>query len=158
MYNIFHYFHFLYILHFRTPVFLLFVCKYLALFLFHFFRNCLYADFFVQELELENNVERSKRRSYFLSRFFGRKCEFISQPHSINKCLGYQELPIPVPWVILPLTSGREERFSVKSKKFGRIWLAVEKRFDFLCFHRMFLWESSLRKKWQLKLSSTIIN
>jgi len=47
---------------------------------------------------------------------------------------------------------------SVKSKKFGRIWLAVEKRFDFLCFHRMFLCESSLREKWQLKLSSTIIN
>ena len=102
-------------------------------------------------------AKRSKRRSYFLSRFFARKCEFISQPYSINKCLGYQELPIPVPWVILPLTSGREERFSVKSKKFGRIWLAVEKRFDFLCFQRMFLCESSLREKWQLKLSSTIL-
>ena len=49
-------FHFLFILHFRIPLFLLFVCKYL-LFTFHsidseivYMRNC-----FIHELELEND-------------------------------------------------------------------------------------------------------
>ena len=55
--NSFYSFHFLFILHFPIPLFLLFVCKYLAFyFSFHCFRNCTdISGIFIHELELEND-------------------------------------------------------------------------------------------------------
>ena len=42
--------------HFRILLIFLFVCKYLAFyFLFHCFRNCTYAEFFIHEHEMEND-------------------------------------------------------------------------------------------------------
>ena len=73
--NSFHSLHFLFIPHFRIPLFLLFVCKYLAFyFSFHCLRNCIYAEFFIHELELEIDRGAVETSFYFLSLVFITKC------------------------------------------------------------------------------------
>ena len=47
--------------------YLLFVCKYLAFYLsFHCFRNCIYAECFIHELELENDRGTVEMSFFFL--------------------------------------------------------------------------------------------
>ena len=66
--NSFHSFHFLFTLHFRIALFLLFVCKYLAFTFVPLFQKLYICGIVIQNLKM--TVERSKRRSYFLSLVF----------------------------------------------------------------------------------------
>ena len=76
--NSFHSLHLLFTLRFRILLFLLFVFIYLAFYLsFHCFRNGIYAEFFIHEVELENDRGAIETSFLFLSLVFITKCTSI---------------------------------------------------------------------------------
>ena len=82
----------------RIRLFLLFVRKYLAFyFLFHCFRNCKNAEFFIHELELENDRGAVETSFLFLIACFHNKAIDISTKSQVLEF--WNTIPNPLNWL-----------------------------------------------------------